>query len=173
MNKYEYELLRQVDSIEDEEIKNFTKVLLSKAPPQFWYGRASREHHPPDERGQYGNLIHTIRTVKLVSMMLESCDARPIICDIVTSATVLHDLCRNGLEWENEHSVPEHPHLVRELAESHSISCGHSETIFGLIETHMGRWGDPPHIPSVSYSGIIHLADMISARAEQVWDKLR
>ena len=171
-DKAKRELIGHVNSIVDCEIKEFTLNMLRVAPKSYWESRSSRSHHPPDERLPGGNLIHIVRMTRLALMMAECCNLEGIDKDIIISASVLHDLCRNGLEGSSEYTLPEHPRLVKELARMNSISCYFSGAIFSIIESHMGKWGEIPYIPHMNSHIIIHLADAISDRAEQAWEEL-
>lgn len=173
MNNKE-ELLGLVGLINNVEIANFTRKLLDAAPNTFWTAKASRNHHPLDEKGNGGNLLHTVRVVKLVRIMAEGCQLDQIDVDILTSAAILHDICRYGLTGTEDFTTADHPQLVRELARINKVSCPRSVDVFVLIERHMGKWGDKPYNPEITPSAILHMADVVSARAEQVWggDKL-
>jgi len=168
MSKKE-ELYDLVNLIVDDGIRDFTEHMLDVAPASFWTAKASLNHHPEDERGNEGNLIHTIRVAKLVCIMAEGCNLTSIELDVLLSAAILHDPCRYGKDGTEEYTNPEHPQLVRELAVHYSIGCEYSVDIFTLIERHMGKWGKVPYNPEVTPSALLHLADMVSANAEQVW----
>ena len=163
------ELKQLVESISSNEIRHFTEQLLAAFPSVFWTAKASRNHHPPDERGTTGNLIHTVRVVKLVRILAEICKTGQLGVDILTSAASLHDGGRYNLDGTAGYTVEEHPHLIRKLAEAKGITCMYSDAILTLIENHMGIWGDPPFLPNLTPSAILCVADNISTRAEQVW----
>lgn len=166
------ELYSIVCQVHDESIQAFTKSMLDVAPKSFWGARASRVHHPPDERGPGGNCIHTLRVIKLVRLMADSCNLSILSTDILISAAVIHDLCRYGLDDEHEATLKEHALIPRQLAARHSIPCGHAEEIFAITENHMGRWGPNPYIPQATPSDLMHFADVISAHADEVWEQL-
>lgn len=168
MNRKE-ELYDLVNLIADPYIKDFTEHMLEVVPDTFWTAKASLNHHPEDERGDEGNLIHTIRVAKIVRIMAEGCNLTSIELDVLLSGAILHDPCRYDKDGTADYTIPEHPLLVRELAEDYSIECEYSVDIFTLIERHMGKWGKVPYNPEVTPSALLHLADMISANAELVW----
>ncbi len=91
------------------------------------------------------------------------------VIDCVTSAAILHDGGRYGLYGKAEYTVDDHPAVIRELALIHSIDCTHASHIFMLIERHTGKWGTTAYWPEITSSAILHIADVISAHAEQVW----
>ena len=160
-------------TISTPSIRDFTIEMMKVAPPSYRTARASRHRHPPDEREPGGNVLHTTRVVRLVLMMADACRMNRTTRDVLMSAAILHDICRYGLEDESEFSVKGHPGLVRELAKKNSISCRCSERIFSIVEKHMGRWGPYPYTANMVEDDILHIADMISARAEEVWEQLK
>jgi len=162
------ELYRQVHLIFNPSIRDFVLNMLSYAPPGFYERRASTEHHLPDERGENGNLLHTIRVVSMVLVIVDISTIKGNEKDVLVASAILHDLCRYGLEDEFERSCENHPQLVRRMAEDHSLTCDCYDLIMRIIECHMGRWGSPQFIPHISLDGVLHFADCICARALEV-----
>jgi len=164
------ELMRELHSIvhmiENDDIRNFTFSLLDKVSPLNWKKKASRHHHPEDERGKFGNLIHTIRVARAVVVLSEVTPLSAWDSDILKSAAVLHDCCRYGIDGEAEFSVPEHPFLVRELAKKHEL--GALPQVFEVIEAHMGRWGAPRFTPILELRTALHLADYLCTHLDKV-----
>jgi len=83
-------------------IRDFTIEMMKVAPPSFRTAKASKHHHPPDEREVGGNALHTLRVVKLVKLMADSCNFDRTTTDISISAAIIHDMCRYGLNDEDE-----------------------------------------------------------------------
>ena len=162
------ELYRQVQLIFDPSIQNFVLDMLSCAPPGFFERPASTRHHPLDERGESGGLLHTIRVVKVVIIITDISTTVGIEKDVLLASAILHDLCRHDLDGESEHSCKDHPQLVRRLAEKHGFSCDRYFLIMRIIGNHMGRWGSPKFIPHMSSDAVLHFADSICARALEV-----
>jgi len=162
------ELYRQVQLIFDPSIRNFVLDMLSCAPDGFFERPASTRHHPLDERGEGGGLLHTIRVVKMVLVITEISEIKGIEKDALVAAGSLHDVCRHDLDGKAERSLENHPQLVRKLAEEHRLTCSQYDLIMRIIENHMGRWGSPQFIPHISLDGVLHFADCICARALEV-----
>lgn len=162
------DLYRQVHLIFNPSIRNFVLDMLSYAPAGFYERPASTRHHLPDERGESGNLLHTIRVVNMVLVLVDVSTIKGVEKDVLMASAILHDLCRYGLEDEFEHSCRNHPSLVRRVAEDHSLTCDCYDLIMRIIENHMGRWGDPQFIPHISMDGMLHIADCICARGLEV-----
>lgn len=158
------ELYTLVGEIEDPEIRSFVVKMLVAAPLSFWERRASENHHLEDERGPHGNLLHTVRVTKLVKVICDVLSVQTFVCDLHLSRAILHDLCRYGLDSKSDHTVPNHPWLVRELASKCGATCFWIDVILTPIEHHMGKWGNPPFQISISNDAVLHLADSIEAR---------
>jgi len=162
------DLYRQVHLIYNSSIRDFVLNMLSYAPPGFYERPASTRHHPLDERGKGGNLLHTIRVVKMVLVLVDISTIKGDEKDVLVASAVLHDLCRYGLNDEFDSSCKDHPQLVRRVAENHSLTCDCYDLIMRIIENHMGRWGSLQFIPHVSLDGVLHFADCIEARLPEV-----
>ena len=160
-----------INSMVNPEVLLFTTSLLNVAPKSFWERPSSRNHHPEDERGQYGDIIHTIRVAKTVTLLCDIPNITGTPRDILVSVAILHDTCRYGLNDEANYTVTEHALLVRQLAKEHRIECKFDEPIFNLIENHMGRWGQKIYTPKLSFNAILHIADTVCARIVEVLDK--
>jgi len=173
-------LLLQIDNAS---IREFTCEMICRLPSS-WERPASRRHHLLDEREEYGNLLHTIRVASLCRMITSMVDVRfefdyprlflspEIKADILLSASILHDMCRHGLDGESAESaesVDNHPQLVREFANKHNLSCDCFDTIMLVIESHMGKWTvpEPIHL-SIDICTALHLADSIIARWAEI-----
>ncbi len=168
-------LAMQAGAIHTPCIRDFTLAMMKIAPPSFRTAQASKVHHPLDEREPGGNALHTLRVVKIVRLLADACDYDRLATDKLISAAIIHDLCRYGLDDENEVTLKDHALYPRKLAERYSMRPNDwefSEDIFDIAENHMGRWGPNQYFPQVDSSDIIHIADVLSAHANEVWDKL-
>lgn len=168
------QLVAIAGAISTPSIREFTLEMLKAAPASFREARASRMHHPVDERGPTGNAIHTLRVVKLNRLMADACNYNTLATDIQISAATTHDMVRYDLDdkYRDQGTTLEHPLYPRKLAEKHSITCPFADAIFGVAERHMGKWGPTPYPPNITPGGILHIADMISAHANEVWEQL-
>ena len=162
------QLAKKAELIQDEEIKQFTLKLVRGVPLSNWTGSASKNHHLPDERGIWGNAIHTMRVVDMCLILSNIFDLEVVQQDYLLSAAILHDCCRRGKTGLSVYTVPEHPYLVRHIAKELGITFDYSEDIFNIIEPHMGRW-TPTGIPSyitnkeLSLPALLHIADCVEA----------
>ena len=167
------ELYKRTKLIQSPQIRTFTDDLIACTPEMTWRQPASVYYHPKEEQGEWGNLIHTIKVDRLGTILADISKLDTEDCDVLHSACLLHDSCRRGLEAKALKSVPEHPYLVRRLAEQNKVTCSYADEIFSIIENHMGRWGAKPHYfttnDGISLSYLLHLADCIVTRYGEVW----
>ncbi|MBA7704932.1 hypothetical protein ES703_113755 [subsurface metagenome] len=160
------ELYSQIELISNSSIRSFVQDMVSLGRASFFTQPASRDHHLPDERGESGNLLHTIRVVKIVLVLVDACSMTKDSKDVLVASAILHDLCRYDLE--GEYSGTDHPMLVRKMAEEYGLTCSFYELIMDMVEKHMGKWGDPPFTPKVGMDAILHLADCVEAHLPEV-----
>ncbi len=160
------ELYSQIGLISDSSIRAFVQDMISLERSSFFTQPASWDHHLLDERGESGNLLHTIRVVKIVLVLAEACSMTKDCRDILLASAILHDLGRYDLK--GRYSGKNHPALVRKMAEEHDLTCRFYEVTMDMIEKHMGKWGDPPFTPKVGMDAILHLADCVEANLPEV-----
>jgi len=165
------ELKELTDSIETPEIKEFLNAFMGTIPPAaFWTREASLRHHPNDERGISGNAIHTIRVIRITKILCEAANASQVVTDAATCAAAIHDTGRHGESGEEISSNPDHPMFPRRMAEQYNLCTPFTDPIFDAVETHMGKWGDPPYTPMIGLQEILHIADVIAAHLQEIYD---
>lgn len=164
-------LYDEVREIKDADIYQFTMDILKVVPQVFWEKRASRSHHTPDERGDFGTLIHTIRVMKTSAVLCEIPDITGLYRDMIRSASALHDTCKYGLDGKAESSVDGHAELLRVLVERNNIHCKCDELILQMVEAHMGRWGASIYTPKLGFNAIVHIADVVCDKVLEVLNK--
>jgi len=163
---------REIASIKDENIKNFVKRALEVAPAYWWTVESSKTHHPKDERGKYGRIRHAKRCVYLSEVLAESQSLTDLELDELKAASILHDICVRGSQDEqsSDKALPNHPMLIRERVISMMNDStrrfygqfGWYFTLYNIIETHMGKWGEKK--PQTGLEKLFHIIDMIASR---------
>lgn len=110
-------LLAEINLIQDLSIRYFVRAILMSVA-HFWTIPASfsGNHHPPDERGVGGNVIHTRRVVRAVILLGEAQDRSILDMDFLIAAALLHDTTK-GIEWSegNVGYDPMHAYTVDRL----------------------------------------------------------
>jgi len=157
----------QIDMIRDKELQDLVRLVISKLPEAFWKRESSLKYHPVDERGINGNLSHTLKVTKLADKILDTMEVTQRIKDLTKSRAILHDSLRHGLNGDGRWSAKDHPYLVRKFIVTEcGINTPLVDELCSGIETHMGKWGQPPFIPSIDLNTVLHLADAIATQPD-------
>jgi len=177
LDRYLALLNAEVNMIRDTEVKDLTKFILKTIPKRTWTMRTSKNHHPEDERGYCGNIIHTLRVIKLSNLLLLEVDPEPWQRDVTISQASLHDCKKFGPDCEMNWMHPEHAKLAADeirgasflFPEMSKSSKDMVEIIATSVENHMSKWQKPPvYVPKIGspldLSFILVLADFISAQ---------
>lgn len=177
-------LLGEINLILDQNIKLFVRSILYRAG-DFWEMPAScsGKHHPPDERGVGGNVLHTKRVVRIACMIGESYSLPQDEKDIVVAASLLHDITkatRDEVTGKFKYD-PMHPYTVgmfvkkcqeedkNYASESQSSTLFLSEdsvqSILRLVRCHLGPWSPVPETTPITYLDmIVHIADNLASK---------
>ncbi len=170
----EEELLRmlpEIDAIHNDALRDVTiQTFLDGCPPYFWEeaSSSSGKYHSPDERGKYGNILHTKRVfaryVTLSETMYEAGEISGYEREAGKSAALIHDMMKYG--WLSDfdgHTVNDHDIIAAAVAKEIG---GAPEEVYSLIECHMGSWGEGP-TPSSQKQWLIHLADKSASGVDE------
>ena len=159
-------LLTELELIKNLEIRDFTKAAILCAPGLYWYKPSAfyKGHHPDDELGEWGNLIHVKRTIVIGRIFAEIENLDSITCDTLYSGMTIHDLGKYDVLGDCERIVKHHPDLVS------AIVLGLPQLpqwellrpILLVATTHMGRWGNVK--PNTLLEKLGHYCDCIAAR---------
>ena len=153
------DLERFLGWIRPGELKEKVGEILEEVPLSNWAKKASKNHHPPDERGDWGNLIHTIRVLKVARFLSQHFGKSE---DKAIATSLLHDARRYGPDAEAEWTLKNHADMAADLAREHGLD----EEIVEALKFHMSKWGTEYYCPELSLKDTIILADMI---ASQPW----
>lgn len=170
-------LIPYINLINDEKIKNFTRICVENVPKYFWVIPAARgkKHHPPWAKVIGGLVKHTAVATYFANELCNTFDVHPWNQDIIISAELLHDSCKMGIEDYDEYYFYLHEILPRErfkkYGENHLDEDSDAyNQIMHLIEVHMGNMkGDWSYCkkPLISkFEQIVHLGDLISSRSK-------
>jgi HD superfamily phosphohydrolase YqeK len=169
MNNPLVQICESMGSISNDSIRSWTMSLMTLAPQAFWAKPSSStgKYHKEDENGEYGQVIHTLRVIAVAEHLAKMVDLNDLEKNILISAAALHDICKYGIEGQSEHTLSEHPQLVKSLWEKNLLvlpKCEYDHLIIGTILQHSGRWGSLPLPPSTKLGKLLHVADFISSR---------
>lgn len=187
---------RELNYIQNERLKDFTKYVLDDLPDYFRHigASSSGKYHPAYTIGEGGLIRHTKAAVAVAQDLFtaEIYDFAQRDMDIVTSALILHDGLKRGM-WD-EHTAFDHPLLmenfVYEKYEEY-IKLNHldninnmTDLIFGesvillanAIASHMGKWTTSKYsdavlpCPKTDIQKCVHLCDYIASRKHLIFD---
>lgn len=170
-----------INSIENNDMKQFINELL-KTIPNYWYhapASSSGRYHPQYALNDGGLLRHTVALVRFLNFTFETemfkFDSRER--DILRIAGLMHDSRKSGSQEDyekNKYTKFDHPLLAAEVVKSF-LGCGiikdeEIKIISNTIETHMGRWNTDKRsdivlpTPSNKYQKLLHWADYMASR---------
>jgi len=161
-------LLPELSLIKDLQTRNSTTQVILSTPGLFWY-RASafyKGHHPDDELGDWGNLLHVKRVVLVGKVLAVSENLGNDESSAFFSSLTLHDIGKYGVDGEQERIQKDHPELGKRIIlaylgrEASSIE----ESMVSIVLTHMGRWGKVRPVTQLEKLG--HYCDAIASRAD-------
>lgn len=168
---------RELSYIEDNEIRDFAKMLLKDADEYFFIVPASSsgKYHPDFARGNGGLVRHTKAvcyfTNEIIRSEIEFGTFDSWMADLLRVAALAHDIKKQG-DGIGGHTVAEHPQLASdyvraEWKKNHSGLDKHEiNVICNVIESHMGPWQTPKPIDRENL--VVYYADYIASRKEIV-----
>ncbi len=162
-------LCEAMNSISNDSIRSWTFSMMAHAPQAFWDRPASStgKYHKEDENGAEGQVVHTLRVLAVSEHMVRMVDLNDLERDILISAASLHDICKYGVEGKSDHTLSEHPQLVKSFWEKNMLilpKCECDSQIIDTVLQHSGRWGGLPHPPPTKLGKLLHIADFISSK---------
>lgn len=173
------------DSFENEDIKQFCKILIDNLPLYWWEVPASStgKYHPSYALGEGGLMRHSISVVRFLNWFFSLEQYQKQYTDrerdLLRCAGLVHDGKKSGAndDVKEVFTVFNHPLLMAETVREHKgcgiISDGEIEIIAYSIESHMGQWnvsnkpkdeGIVLPKPEGKYQEIVHLADYLASR---------
>ena len=136
----------KVDTIKNDDIREFVSVALEHGPFEFWDARSSSSgnNHPPENNLKSGLLVHIIKALEVAEELFRffGIEEGSIDEDIVRAAILLHDLYKQGNPWTSVH-CKEHGKLCANILMQYRLERPIKEKILKCIETHMSRWTEP------------------------------
>lgn len=167
---------QELNLIQDERVKEFTKEMLLLAPDYFRVVPASStgKYHPAYALGEGGLVRHTRAAVRIAHELLrvDAFKAFRSKESLIYSALILHDTIKHGLEG-SPYTVVTHPILAADFIYEHAKDedVELAERIGSLIESHMGQWNKDYKTkkevlpkPHTKLETFIHLCDYLASR---------
>lgn len=160
-----------LERIPDLEVRKFTEYVLSSIPDELWKIPATSSHHLEDERGEYGNLIHTVRDFRICEILADISNMGLQDRSELLSSALLHDLRKRGSRGEIPYTHDDHPWWMADFIESVQHYYPGKERIAMYVRCHMGRWSTfPIPVPTVIIhpGDALHIADAVEAHLGEV-----
>ena len=166
-----YSLENEISLIVNQEIKDFVKKCITVVPSYFWKipSSSTGKHHPEDEHGDGGEVLHTKRVVKISDDLCRNFNVVGNDRDCVIAAAIMHDFVKNGFPDNQNRTVPGHGALwinvVDKFMKQYEVLNSPFIPIIGrIIANHMGRWDIPFVIANNELDLIVQIADYVSSR---------
>lgn len=155
--------LPELWDIENETIREKTiDCFLTACPDYFWERPTSStgKYHPKDERGEYGNVLHTkrvyIQYCNLARVDVEMGRLSEYGYNCGKSAALLHDMMKYGWPSDNnEHTQDDHDVIAAAVAEHLGDLPA---AVYLPIHAHMAKWGEGKE-PETTNEWLLHRAD--------------
>ena len=174
----------EIEYIQDDTIKYFTKWALSTTAPAFWLIPASKSHqyHPAFANTKHGLVKHIKYAVRIAMELFKD----PVVTnftqkekDIIISALILHDIGKTTLRNScgTFNSYVAHGNIAKKHLEQSMRDSGDSRLLTFLntndwnligqtIKYHMGSWGHYKD-GEPNYNAImrfVHMCDYLASR---------
>lgn len=172
------EFNKELNKIQNEQLRNVAETLVNDAPEYFWHNAASSsgKHHPQCDLGEGGLVRHSIMTAIAANDLVISeifIEDTQHNRDLAIFTGLFHDIIKYGND--QPHTDFTHPLLsgifVRERLENANIDEDTVNVICNAIFSHMGKWttsvynpGVTLDVPSTAFQKLIHTADYIVSR---------
>ena len=140
-----------LNTIENDDMKKFTEVLIDTIPEYFWSvpSSSSGKYHPQFALGEGGLARHTLALVRLLNYTLEIESIKEQFTsrerDLMRIAGMMHDTRKSGSqeEWEADpHTRFDHPVLVAnvilEFGNKGYLPNNELIDLSNICATHMG-----------------------------------
>lgn len=184
-------LLDEINLIQDEGVRQFVRSCLMKADV-FWGipSSFSGKHHPPDEHGEGGNVLHTQRVVRAVKLLAASQERADFDVDLMIAAALLHDITKGTVHsdgvvrYDPLHPITADKFIERVRKADEAISADSNDSTTLLVEDEVvfsiqrmircshGPWGAIPEVFPLSLpEWTVHYADMMAANLHLISDR--
>lgn len=170
-----------LNTIQNNDIKEFAVVLLDSLPEYIWTVPASStgKYHPTYSLGDGGLMRHQMAVVRFLNFFFEleqynsKLTSREM--DLMRVAGLVHDGMKSGTQEQfsaSKYTKFEHPILMaNKVRETVGYLPGNElEFIASVISRHMGQWNTDKKSsitlpkPSDKFSRMLHVADYLASR---------
>lgn len=181
-----------LDTIVNDDIREFAKVLVEGLPPYIWEVGASStgKYHPAYSLGEGGLMRHQIAVVRFLNYFFELEQYNTLFSsremDLMRVAGLVHDGRKSGEQSDYERSKFtkfDHPIQMADVIRGYDgkyLNHDEIEFVAHCIASHMGQWNTDRKSsivldkPKDGYQFFVHLADYLASRKDltMAFDKI-
>lgn len=171
-----------LNTIENDDIREFAIVLLDSLPEYIWTVPASStgKYHPAYSLGDGGLMRHQMAVVRFLNFFFEleqynsKLTSREM--DLMRVAGLVHDGMKSGSQEQfskSKYTKFEHPVQMAEVIRGYDgqyLSHDEIELMADAVSKHMGQWNTDKKNsitlpkPSDKFSRMLHVADYLASR---------
>lgn len=173
-----------INSIENEDMKEFAKELIKTIPKYFWEVGASStgKYHPAYALGELGLARHTCALVRFLNHTFDiDCMGKCFTSrerDMMRIGGMMHDTRKSGDQEDfekNKYTKFNHPLLAADVIRQFDgkfLNHNEIECIANMISSHMGQWNTDKRsdvvlpLPIDKYQKMLHWADYLASRKD-------
>ena len=171
------DFLVELNYIQDERLKENTKIILDNLPDYFYKVQAAStgKYHPKYALGEKGLVRHTKAAVSIAHSLFNIYKFDDFTKDIIIISLLIHDGLKHGFEF-NKYSKFEHPLLIKDLLNSikNKLTLTDSEIdeIISNVSSHMGRYNTNNYsdvvlpLPTTVTEKFVHMCDFLASRKQ-------
>lgn len=165
---------RELDLIQNEDLRMVTKLFLDERVPQYFWeigASSSGKYHPSFSQGIGGLVRHTKAVVMFAEELLRMNTysyMKDEYKDYVIVACIIHDTCKYG---KSNYEKTEYSNHAKNASELFEEFCAEedfkvSELLLNAVKSHMGQWStDQEDRPFTSIDRCVHMADYMASRS--------
>ena len=155
----------QIDLMKTPGIQQLAREVMVKIPESFWTRPSSKNYHHEDERGECGNLLHTLRVTKITRAVYSMTNMPKVKVDQGIFASLFHDSMKFDLDGlATKILTNEHASLMANWLRKNYPDNPYVPEIADIIENHMGKWCTPYYQLSINQKDIICIADCLEVQ---------
>lgn len=170
---------KELEMIEDSEVRDFTRKALEKCPDYFATVAASStgKYHPTYALGDGGLLRHTKAVARFANHLLSLEQNQKAFNETtrscIISACLLHDSWKHGSDG-SAFTTFDHPLVASEFVAKADIPIDDTkrELISSSISSHMGQWNESKRSkvvlpkPETEVQKFVHMCDYLASRKD-------
>lgn len=170
---------RELDLIEDIDLRNDISLILSKLPEYFWKIPASStgKYHPKYTLSEGGLIKHTKVAIKIANdlLNLKMFSFSENEKDLIYASLIIHDGLKYGYDYDIN-SYFKHPlyisEFIMEMLKDNEFQSKREIIIrlAHIVSTHMGQWNTSKYestilpLPQDEIDNFVHMCDYLSSR---------